>query len=735
MSVIKVLDNQTIDQIAAGEVVERPASIVKELVENAMDSGADAITVEIKGGGIDYIRVTDNGSGIAADDIPTAFLRHATSKIRSITDLESLHSMGFRGEALASIASVSKVTMITKCPDELMGHKYCINGGVPEELEEIGAPNGTTIISAHLFYNTPVRRKFLKSATGEANVISELMEHLALSRPDISYKYIVNGTTRFMTTGSGDLKEVIYRIFGKDTAHEMVPVSYDVEGIRIDGYLGSPVLNRPNRNFENYFLNQRYIRSDVVARGIEEGYSGYTMQHKFPFCVLHITMDSSEVDVNVHPSKMDVRFHDRQGCFDHISKAVSDTLHGREMIPETVLEKKAEKKEKVIAPEPFEDKRRTELIQEAADTLRSAVAEKTEATENITDQSGSAATDISDTVEKQVIKEAQPISENASTGKYEKEENEETTEKEYEPVTKENRDIFDISFDDDSDDAKVVDFRAKTTVSIRKEPETVKDTEDTEISREDVQVDTDPVKDIGLSASEKKMQYIPPQQVLPNRIPEDPYKNAQQMELLPKERVISEKARKQYRLIGSIFNTYWMFSYQEKLYFVDQHAAHEKVNYEKLVRQYKAHQVYTQQLNPPIIVSLSPSETETLEAYQEHFAELGFTIESFGGTEYAISTIPLDLYRKEPKTLFMEILNELSLKGVRSTPNIIDRVLATMACKASVKGGDVISMQEMDAVLDELLSLENPYHCPHGRPTIFSMSRTELERKFKRIVN
>ena len=673
MSVIKVLDNQTIDQIAAGEVVERPASIVKELVENAMDSGADAITVEIKGGGIDFIRVTDNGSGIAAEDIPTAFLRHATSKIRSITDLESLHSMGFRGEALASIASVSKVTMITKCPEELMGHKYCINGGVPGELEEIGAPNGTTLISAHLFYNTPVRRKFLKSATGEANVISELMEHLALSRPDISYKYIVNGTTRFMTTGSGDLKEVIYRIFGKDTAKEMVPVSYDVEGIRIDGYLGSPVLNRPNRNFENYFLNQRYIRSDVVARGIEEGYSGYTMQHKFPFCVLNISMDSSEVDVNVHPSKMDVRFHDRQGCFDHISRAVSDTLHNREMIPETVLEKQAEKKEKVVAPEPFEDKRRTEIVQETSEISQLGKEEKDEETQNDTQD---------------IVIKSEP---------------EET------PVTKDNRDIFDISFDDDSDDAKVVDFRANTTVSITKEAET--------------------------PAPEKKMQYIPKQQVLPNLIPEDPYKNAQQMELLPKERVISEKARKQYRLIGSIFNTYWMFSYQEKLYFVDQHAAHEKVNYEKLVRQYKAHQVYTQQLNPPIIVSLSPSETETLEAYLEHFSELGFTIESFGGTEYAISTIPLDLYRKEPKTLFMEILNELSLKGVRSTPNIIDRVLATMACKASVKGGDVISMQEMDAVLDELLSLENPYHCPHGRPTIFSMSRTELERKFKRIVN
>ncbi|MBR3104611.1 MAG: DNA mismatch repair endonuclease MutL, partial [Lachnospiraceae bacterium] len=690
MSVIRVLDNQTIDQIAAGEVVERPASIVKELVENAMDSGADAITVEIKGGGIDVIRVTDNGSGIAADDIPTAFLRHATSKIRSITDLESLHSMGFRGEALASIASVSKVTMITKCPDELMGHKYCINGGVPEELEEIGAPNGTTIISAHLFYNTPVRRKFLKSATGEANVISELMEHLALSRPDISYKYIVNGTTRFMTTGSGDLKEVIYRIFGKDTAHEMVPVSYDVEGIRIDGYLGSPVLNRPNRNFENYFLNQRYIRSDVVARGIEEGYSGYTMQHKFPFCVLHITMDSSEVDVNVHPSKMDVRFHDRQGCFDHISKAVSDTLHGREMIPETVLEKQKEKKEKLLAPEPFEDKRRTEMVQTVNESARSLVEEKSEETVGINDKAESVLPKTTPPAEDENLEKHKEIS-NSEDTREEKSESgiavNKSAEPVYEPVTKENRDIFDISFDDDNDDAKVVDFRANKNASITKESkaETVSSVpDDTKNTAEDIKSDADDTEaDRKQPGNEKKMQYIPKQQVFPNRIPADPYQNAQQMELLPKERVISEKARKQYRLIGSIFNTYWMFSYQEKLYFVDQHAAHEKVNYEKLVRQYKAHQVYTQQLNPPIIVSLSPSETETLEAYQEHFAELGFTIESFGGTEYAISTIPLDLYRKEPKTLFMEILNELSLKGVRSTPNIIDRVLATMACKAS----------------------------------------------------
>ncbi len=724
MSQIKVLDNQTIDMIAAGEVVERPASIVKELVENAMDSGADAITVEIKGGGIDFIRVTDNGCGIAVEDIPTAFLRHATSKIRSISDLEHLHSMGFRGEALASIASVCKVTMITKCADELMGHKYTINGGVAEGLEDIGAPDGTTIIAAHLFYNTPVRRKFLKSATGEANVISELMEHLALSRPDMSYKFIVNGSTRFMTTGSGDLKEVIYRIYGKETARELVPISYDVQGIRIDGYLGSPVLNRPNRNFENYFLNSRYIRSEIVSKGIEEGYKGYTMQHKFPFCVLHITMDASEIDVNVHPSKMDVRFHDRQVCFDTISQAVSDTLHQQEMIPESILEKQPEEKEKVAAPEPFEAERRDDFRRVSESEVKKAesrfipveVSEKEDGKPEPAEEVPGNGSENSDHLaavndrpeEKQPENDLQKGSGDTANDEL--------------PVNKNNRDIFDISFDEDDDSAKVVDLKVTNAVLSTPAAPAI----DAEIDKSAAKEKETPISSFTARPATKEIPYT---------VPEDPYKNAKQMEMLPMERVISANARKQYRLIGSIFNTYWMFAYQEKLYFVDQHAAHEKVNYERLVRQYEAHEVYTQQLNPPIIVSLSPSETEVLEVYQQYFEQLGFTIESFGGTEYAISTIPLDLYRKEPKTLFLEILNELSIKGLRSTPDIIDRVLATMACKASVKGGDVISMQEMDAVLDELLSLKNPYHCPHGRPTIFSMSRTELERKFKRIVN
>ncbi|MBR6256158.1 MAG: DNA mismatch repair endonuclease MutL [Lachnospiraceae bacterium] len=662
MGNIHLLDNSTIDKIAAGEVVERPASIVKELVENAMDSGADAITVEIKGGGIDYIRVTDNGCGISAEDMPNAFLRHATSKIISIDDLNSLNSMGFRGEALASIASVCKVTMITKCAGELMGHKLEVNGSVAGEIEDIGAPEGTTVIAAHLFYNTPVRRKFLKTAAAEGNTIAELMERLALARPDISYKFVQNGNTRFMTSGSGDLKEVIHRIYGREAAKTIVPVSCEIDGIRIDGYLGSPAMNRPNRNFENYFLNRRYIKSDIISRGIEEGYKGYMMQHKFPFCVLHINIDSTCIDVNVHPSKMDVRFSDKEAVFDGISKGVADTLHEQEMIPKAEGEGNI-KPEIVEAPEPFEKSRTKELKEETT----AAYDEPEKPVVTVSEEN--------DNVDESVDRNGYYVDQ-LSHGN-------------------DDRDIFDINFDDADDKAFVVDLKAK--------PDTA-----------------------AISAAVKTEKQP---------IPEDPWKNATQLSMLPTERVISANARKQYNLLGCVFNTYWIFSYQDKIYFVDQHAAHEKVNYERIVKQYENNNVYVQQLAPPIIVSLSHSEAETLEEYREELSALGFNSESFGGSEVAITTVPLELYKKEPRGLFLEILNDLALRGGGKAPGVIDRVLATMACKAAVKGGDVISREEMDAVLDELLSLKNPYHCPHGRPTIFSMSRTDLEKKFKRIVS
>ena len=666
MGKIHLLDNNTIDKIAAGEVVERPASIVKELVENSMDSGSDAITVEIKGGGIDYIRVTDNGCGVSPEDMPGAFMRHATSKISGIDDLNSLNSMGFRGEALASIASVCKVTMISKCGGELMGHKLEVNGGIAGEIEDIGAPEGTTVIAAHLFYNTPVRRKFLKTAAAEGNTIAELMERLALCRPDISYKFVQNGNTRFMTSGSGDLKDVIHRIYGREAARTVVPISYEVDGIRIDGYLGSPAMNRPNRNFENYFLNRRYIKSDVVSRSIEEGYKGYMMQHKFPFCVLHINIDSARVDVNVHPSKMDVRFSDREAVYEGISKGVSDTLHNMEMIPEAEGEGRI-KPGISDAPEPFEVKRTKEIKEQEREKQDASVPDV------------AIPATAAETAEEGIDRPGQTVDHN---GNY------------VDQSGHEERDIFDISFDEE-DKATVADLRPQHDV---------------------------------ISAPVKKAEAKPP-------IPEDPWKNAQQLSMLPTERVISANARKQYTLLGCVFNTYWIFSYQDKIYFVDQHAAHEKVNYERLCGQFENRNIYVQQLMPPIIVSLSHTESDTLSEYKNELTELGFTIEDFGGNEVAISAIPMELYKKEPKSLFLDILNDLAMRGNSKSLNVYDRVLATMACKAAVKGGDVISREEMDTVLDELLSLKNPYHCPHGRPTIFSMSRTELEKKFKRIVS
>ncbi|MBR4543161.1 MAG: DNA mismatch repair endonuclease MutL [Lachnospiraceae bacterium] len=647
MGKIQVLDNNTIDQIAAGEVVERPASVVKELTENAIDAGADAITVEIKNGGIEFIRVTDNGCGIAKEDMETAFLRHATSKIRSIEDLRNVSSMGFRGEALASIASVSKVTMITKPKDSLMGYRLEVDGGVAGQVTEVGAPGGTTIIAAHLFYNIPVRRKFLKSATTEGNVITELMEHLALSRPDISFKLVSNGRNVFYTSGSGDLQNVIYRIYGRDMAKETIAIDYECDGIVIDGCLGTPAVNRPNRNFENYFLNKRYIKNDIVARGLEDGYKGYTMQHKFPFCVLHIDMPAGDVDVNVHPGKMDVRFKDREGMYEHIAKAVADALHSHEMIPEAEIdhERKLYRPEVAEAPEPYEAGR------------RSAYNEKNTAESSAND--------------------AAP------------------------ELTKDNRDIFTVDFSDD-EDVVLQDFSKE-----RAESENGQNT------------DSSPADNERPGTEDKNPVY----------------RNAVQLEILPKERVISANARKRYELIGPAFNTYWMFTYDGKLYFADQHAAHEKVNYERLIKKYKEREIYKQQLNPPIIVNLSGEEREVLEKFKGYFDELGFEVNNFGGMDYALNTIPLESYRKDAKTFFMDILNDLCLRGVRETPDIINKIMASIACKSAVKGGDVISREEMDKILDELLTLDNPYHCPHGRPTVFSISRTELEKKFKRIVS
>ncbi len=675
---IQLLDDNTIDKIAAGEVVERPSSVVKELIENSMDSGADAITVEIKNGGIEFIRITDNGCGIFKEDIKKAFLRHATSKITSIEDLNTVTSMGFRGEALASIASVAKVELVTKREDDFIGARYTINGGMEEGLEEVGAPTGTTIIVRNLFYNTPARRKFLKSEASEAGKIADIVEHLALCRPDISYTFINNGKTKFQTSGNKNLKEVIYRLYGKETANEVIPVSFEENGIEIQGFLGTPSLNRPSRNYETYFINRRFIHSNIIAKSIEEGYKAYVMQHKFPFCVLHIDMDTSELDVNVHPSKMEVRFHDGGVFHNTLTHAVAKTLSENEMIASVKLEEeKAEEPKTTSHYEPFENSYR------AANVSQNQFANVSRT--NIANVSQSDSNNVSQQIAESVSQE-------------------------------------EFSFDDEgtgvgcdgvgtagpgvSDNMAAVSVAGKGAAGAS--------TGAGGLAFKDY---------TGLSyKKEDKTTYL--------KITKE-----NQFSIFDNDKVISEKARRNYKIVGQIFKTYWIIEFNDKIYFVDQHAAHEKVNYERIMARVEKNEIYSQNLNPPIIVSLNPSECITLKENLEYFNKIGFEVEEYESSEFVIRAIPMELYFNNPKDLFLEIIADCDESGLSGTPDAITRNIATMACKASVKGGDEISYQEIEELLDELLTLENPYHCPHGRPTIFSMSKYELEKKFKRIVN
>ncbi len=649
---IHILDSETIDKIAAGEVVERPASVVKELVENAIDAGATAVTVEAKNGGIDLIRVTDNGSGIRKEQIRTAFLRHATSKIENADDLTRISSLGFRGEALSSIAAVSMVEVITKCREYLTGTRILLEGAVEKSFEEIGAPDGTTFIMKNLFYNTPVRRKFLKQPATEAGYIADLMEHLALSRPDISFKLIVNNQTRFHTSGNGDLREVIYRIYGREVAASLVPVQVEQEGIRIEGYLGKPILVRSNRNFEIYYINGRFIKSNVVAKAIEEGYKEYLMQHKFPFCVLHITMNTEGVDVNVHPTKMDVRFSDTLGFCNLFTGIVRDTLKRKEMIPDVHLgdekeERKAEKEQaqaaqKISTPELFEKKR---------------------------------------TEQYKVMEAAKYEAEKPKMQDYMQN-----------PVW-----------------SRVLGDR-KLPVKAEDEINASDEEEEFFVEAEDYELAT---------------QASPAEETI--------VADVSQINLF-EEKLLSVENRSRYRIIGQVFDTYWLVQFEDKLFIIDQHAAHEKVKYERLMKQYREKEILSQTLMPPVIVSLSGQEKSVYQEYAEVFEKLGFEVEAFGGNEYALRRVPVDLYGCSEKEMFLEVLDELAEGTGRGSLKVVEEKIASMSCKAAVKGNNRLSSAEAEMLIDELLTLENPYNCPHGRPTIISMDKQEMEKKFKRIV-
>ena len=665
---ISVLDQSTIDKIAAGEVVERPSSVVKELVENAIDAGASAITVEIKEGGTTFIRITDNGTGIEKEQVPLAFLRHATSKIRKVEDLSLISSLGFRGEALSSIAAVSRVELITKPHEQLIGVRYQIEGGMEKGMEEIGAPDGTTFLIRDLFYNTPARAKFLKTPTTEAGYISSFIEQLALSHPHISFKYMQNGQTKLHTSGNNNLKEAIYQIYGRDITRELIEIHTKDrdETIRIDGFIGKPVISRGNRNFENYYVNGRYVKSKIVTKAVEDAYHTFMMQHKYPFTCLHIQIKGSDVDVNVHPTKMEVRFSDQEVVYRQIYQAILQGLQHKELIPQVTIGKDRPAGRPVSqdkAPEPFEVQRR-QIEQPSSYRMQQKV--KPEELKNpagaVTPMAGrtvAVAASGEEVHKGSVVREQ-------GTGFYgEKRE----TGYRHENPAKQNPNL-----------------QAGQVVSDRRD-------------------------NVAAPVVQK----------------------AEQMDLFD-GKLLSPEAKKHHKIIGQVFETYWLVQMEDKLYIIDQHAAHEKVLYERIVKEMKERNVSSQIVSPPIIISLNLEEQEKMKKYQNIFETLGFEIESFGGREYSIRAVPQNLFGMTEQGFFIEVLDHLEEDPSSKTLDVLSDRMATMACKAAVKGNQKLSLRETEALIDELLQLENPYNCPHGRPTIISMTKYELEKKFKRIV-
>lgn len=643
MPQIALLSQETIDKIAAGEVIERPSSVVKELVENAIDAGSSAVTVEIKEGGISFIRISDNGCGIEKEQIPLAFLRHSTSKIKSVEDLFTVTSLGFRGEALSSIAAVSQVELITKTNGDFTGSRYLIEGSKEVSLEEIGAPDGTTFIIRNLFYNTPARKKFLKSAQTEGTYIHELMQRMILSHPDVAFKFIMNNQVKLQSSGNGNIKDIIYHLYGRDITKALLPITHESELFKVSGFIGKPMISRGNRGYELYFVNGRFIRSQILSKAIEDAFKPFLMQHQYPFTVLYFEIDSSLLDVNVHPTKMELRFSNQQELYREVQSILSAALVHRDIIPEVPVdtpkknEMEAPKIEKVM-PEPFEQKRLEEI--------------------------------------RKAVRKDSP---------------------------------YEVKYPDRQPERR-------ETWHAQSQPE-----------------HKPPVREqlhaSGVTGTEKELAkeaYVLREEETYGAKPEGSY---EQGSFLKEEEMAKQK------IIGQLFDTYWLVEYNDRLFIVDQHAAHEKVMYEKLKKQFEKKEFTSQAISPPIVITLSMREAETLERFKEQFTKLGFEIEHFGGAEYSICGVPGNLYRLNTKDVLIEMLDELT-DGIseRATADVILDKIASMSCKAAVKGSQRLSLPEMEQLMKDLMKLDNPYNCPHGRPTIIAMSKYEIEKKFKRIV-
>ncbi len=681
MGRIAVLDQQTIDRIAAGEVVERPASVVKELVENAVDAGASQVTVEIREGGIGYIRITDNGSGIEKEDIPLAFLRHSTSKIRSAEDLTGVTSLGFRGEALSSISAVSMVELITKTRTELLGSRCCLEGGIKKSLEETGAPDGTTFIIRNLFYNTPARKKFLKTEMSEAAAVHELMTRLALSHPEISFKVFIHNQMKLQTAGNGSLKDVIYHIYGRDIAMRLLSVDRREGPLHLTGFIGKPEISRGNRNYENYFVNGRYVKSRIIARGIEDGYKTFMMQHRYPFVCLNLHMDGTMLDVNVHPAKMELRFSRQNLVYDMVQRTVKEALSGKELIPEMTIGKETKE------PASIQDRK-------AAVSLQAAVQEPVSLMEE-PDQKPVLPVRKPDQNPVSPVQEPnrKPLSPVREPEKPLRKPEQELPEPAKEPDAPADQDLAYF----------MAEMKKRVEERHRREQQMLKE-------------------DNGYQAEPETARTETAAEAVPEQL------SLFDGKLLSKEAVI------RHEIIGQLFGTYWLVQYGDRLYIIDQHAAHEKVLYERLMKDLREQTFQSQLLSPPIVLNLSMQEEQLFIKYRQNFADMGFEIEEFGDRAYAVRAVPSNLPGIARHEILMDLLDSLSeISPNISSDTLLDK-MASMSCRAAVKGNRQMTAMEAKALIDELLTLENPYNCPHGRPTIISMTKHELEKKFKRIV-
>lgn len=673
---IHLLSEETIGRIAAGEVVERPVNVVKELLENSIDAGATAITCEIRDGGIRMIRVTDNGSGIEAGQISAAFLRHATSKIRDDSDLNNLHSLGFRGEALSSIAAVSQVEMITKTRDSLTGIRatnqvltsFDQEAPVRLDTEEIGAPDGTSVVVRNLFYNVPVRRKFLKQPQTEAGYITDLIQRQALSHPGISFHYRVNGQEKLHTTGSGDLRELIYRIYGREVSKCVMPIRCEEGNYRIEGFLGKPEISKSSRSYEIFFVNGRMLRSNLLSKALEAGYRTDLMKHRFPFAVLHLIIPPAEVDVNVHPAKMEVRFSDQMVIYQLIDENVHSVLHAAELIPKVQMESAREEAERIRE----EERQRQETLQ------REPHPEPFERRRFLKEENTPYTTDDVSKVLSQVV----PPSPQG-------------------PAVVQTEDFL---FEDKRDEIQSQRDQFQEIAS----PERPMNEEN-------------PGK-----GTEKRGTFEQASLFSGTDFSQDEEAHILVRDNLPK-----------FRIIGQVFETYWMVQYTDKLLVIDQHAAHEKVNYERLMHRLNSEEnsaAPSQMLAPPAVITLSGREEGEYLTHKEVFARMGYEIEDLGGSSYAIRAVPMELYGSDPRTLLQETLDEMAGEKLTGKPQAILSKIASMSCKAAVKGNSILSPTEAQALIEELLQLDNPYHCPHGRPTMIIFSQRDMDRKFRRIV-